>query len=144
MRCKPFTLGPASLILRISDPLHPRKWNKRKLIVKKSEKETADNRSEPRTIPDLYRSVEFSLSKKDPVFQFRVRDISPSGMGILVNEGSKALKYLEAGQVLLMKYNPENPGGSPEQMETEIKHITLVAEGRYRGHYLVGLRIKND
>ncbi len=112
--------------------------------MKKSEKETADNRSEPRTIPDLYRSVEFSLSKKDPVFQFRVRDISPSGMGILVNEGSKALKYLEAGQVLLMKYNPENPGGSPEQMETEIKHITLVAEGRYRGHYLVGLRIKND
>jgi len=112
--------------------------------VKKPEKETANNRSEPRTILDRYRSVEFSLSKKDPIFQFRVRDISPSGMGILVNEGSKALKYLKVGQVLLMKYNPENPGGSPEQMETEIRHITLVADGRYRGHYLVGLRIKND
>jgi hypothetical protein len=112
--------------------------------VKKSEKKTAEDRSEARTILDQYRSVEFSLSKKDPIFQFRVRDISPSGMGILVNEGSKALKYLKVGQVLLMKYNPENPGGSPEQMETEIRHITLVADGRYRGHYLVGLRIKND
>jgi hypothetical protein len=112
--------------------------------MKKSEKETADNRSEPRTIPDQYRSVEFFLSKKDPIFQFRVRDISPSGMGILVTEGSMALKYLKVGQVLLMKYNPENPHDSPEQKETEIRHITRVADGRYKGHYLVGLRIKND
>ena len=112
--------------------------------MKKPEKETANNRSEPRTIPDRYRSVEFSLRKKDPVFQFRVRDISPSGMGILVNEGSMALKYLKVGQVLLMKYNPENPDDSPEQLETEIRHITLVADGRYRGHYLVGLHTKNS
>lgn len=110
--------------------------------MKKPEKMTADNRSEPRTILDQYCSVEFSLSKKDPIFQFRVQDISPSGMGILVNEGSMALKYLKVGQVLLMKYNPENPDGSSEQMETEIRHITLVANGRYRGHYLVGLRVK--
>jgi hypothetical protein len=88
--------------------------------------------------------VEFSLSKKDPIFQFRVRDISPSGMGVLVNEGSMALKYLKIGQVLDMKYNPADPDGSPEQMETEIRHITLLADGRYRGHYLVGLRIKNN
>jgi hypothetical protein len=142
--CKPFTLGLASLTLCAADPLHSKKWNKRKLIMKKSEKERPDKRSEPRTILDQYRSVEFSLSKKDPIFQFRVQDISPSGMGILVNERSKALKYLKVGQVLLMKYNPENPDGSPEQMETEIRHITLVADGRYRGHYLVGLRIKND
>jgi len=119
-------------------------WNKRKLIVEKSEKEAENNRSEPRIILDRHRSVEFSLSKKDPIFQFRVRDISPSGMGILINEGSMALKYLKVGQVLLMKYNPENPDDSPEQMETEIKHITRVTDGRYRGHYLVGLRIKND
>jgi len=64
-------------------------------------------------------------------------------MGILVNEGSKTLKYLEVGQVLLMKYNPENPDGSPEQMKTEIRHITHIADGHYRGHYLVGLRIKS-
>ena len=110
--------------------------------MEKSEKMKTNNRSEPRTILDQYRSVEFSLSSEHPVFQFRVRDISPSGMGILVNEGSMALKYLKAGQVLLMKYNPENPDGSPEQMDTEIRHITLVADGRYKGHYLVGLRVE--
>ena len=112
--------------------------------MEKSEKEAENNRSEPRIILDRYRSVEFSLSKKDPIFQFRVRDTSPSGMGILITEGSMALKYLKVGQVLLMKYNPENPHDSPEQIKTEIRHITRVADGRYKGHYLVGLRIKND
>jgi len=112
--------------------------------MKKPEKKTAENRSEPRTILDQYSSVEFSLSKKDPIFQFRVRDISPSGSGVLVNEGSTALKCLKVGQVLDMKYNPEKPDGSPEQIETEIRHITRIADGPYRGHYLVGLRIKND
>ncbi len=110
--------------------------------MKVTEKKTGENRSEQRTILDQYRSVEFSLSKQDPIFQFRVRDVSPSGMGILVNEGSMALKYLKVGRMFDMKYNPENPKESPEQMETEIRHITRINNGRYRGHYLVGLAVK--
>jgi len=111
--------------------------------MKESEKKAAKNRSEPRTLPDQYTNVEFSISKQDPIFQFRVRNISPLGMGVLINEGSMALKYLKVGQVLNMKYNQGDPDGSPEQMETEIKHITLLDKGRYRGHYLVGLLIKS-
>ncbi len=109
--------------------------------MKESEKKAAKNRSEPRTFLDQYTSVEFSISKQDPIFQFRVRDISPSGMGVFVNEGSMALKYLKVGQVLDMKYNPADPAGSPVQMVTEIRHITLLDKGRYRGNYLVGLLI---
>jgi len=120
-----------------------RSHNERNLIMKKTEKKTEEHRSEPRTIPDQYRSVEFSLSKTDPIFQSRVQDVSPSGTGIVVNEGSIALKYLKVGQVIDMKYNPENPDDAPEQMKTEIKHITRIDDGRYRGHYLVGLSIKN-
>lgn len=106
------------------------------------EKKTAESRSEARKVLEQYCSVEFSISKQDPIFQFRVRDVSPSGMGILLNNGSKALKYLEVGQVLDMKYNPENPHGSPKEMKTQIRHITLLEEGPYRGQYLVGLLIK--
>jgi len=116
----------------------------RTLIMEKIEKKTAEERSEPRTILDQYRSVEFSLNKENPIFQFRVRDISPSGMGILVNEGSMALKYLEVWQVFPMTYNPESPDCASKQIETEIRHITRVTEGRYRGNYLVGLCVKND
>jgi PilZ domain len=111
--------------------------------MKKSEKTVEKKRSEPRTFLDQYRSVEFSLSKRDPIFQFRVRDISSSGMGFLINQGAMALKYLKVGQVLTMKYNPVDRDGSPVQMETEIRHITLLDKGRFRGNYLVGLLIKN-
>jgi len=116
--------------------------NRRNITMKKSEKGPAEARSEPRTILDRYRSVEFSISKADPIFQFRVRDISPSGMGILVGSGSRALEYLKVGQVCHMKFNPENQNNSPEELETEIRHITLIKEGRYKGQYLVGLLIK--
>jgi len=108
--------------------------------MKKVEKKTADSRSEPRAVVlDQYSSVEFSISKHDPVFQFRVRDISPSGMGILIKSGSKVLEYLKVGQVLDMKYNPEDSNSSSDEMKTEIRHITYLEDGRYRGQYLVGL-----
>ena len=112
--------------------------------MKKTGQTTAEVQFEQRIILEQYRSVEFSLTKKDPIFQFRVRDVSPSGMGILINEGSIALKLLKVGQVLDMKYNPETPGHLPENMETEIRHITHVKEGRYKGHSLVGLLIKTE
>ena len=107
--------------------------------MKESEKKTGKNRSEPRTLLDQYNSVEFSISKQDPIFQFRVRDVSASGMGILLSSESKALEYLKVGRVLQMKYNPEDPKDSPTDMKAEIRHITLLKEGRYRGQYLVGL-----
>jgi hypothetical protein len=109
----------------------------------KTEKKMAETRSEPRTVVlDQYSSVEFSISKRDPVFQFRVRDISPSGIGILIKSGSKVLDYLKVWQVLDMKYNPEDSNSSAEEMKTEIRHITYLEDGRYRGQYLVGLLIK--
>ncbi|OQY45037.1 MAG: hypothetical protein B6240_09445 [Desulfobacteraceae bacterium 4572_87] len=110
--------------------------------MKKVEKKTAESRSEPRNVQDQYNSVEFSISKQYPVFQFRIRDISPSGMGILLKSGSKALDYLKVGLVLDMKYNPKDSNGSSDKMKTEIRHITYLEDGRYRGQYLVGLLLK--
>ena len=112
--------------------------------MKMDEKKTGENRSEFRTVLDQFHSVEFSINKEDPIFQFRVRDISPSGMGILINSESKVLNYLKVGLVLQMKFNPENPGGLPETLKTQIRHITLLESGRCKGQYLVGLLIKPD
>ena len=112
-------------------------------MMKEAEQDIKEQRSEERTILNHYRSVEFSLKKADPVLQFRVRDVSPSGMGILVNDRSEALKHLKVGQVLNMTYNPEEPGDSPINMQTEIRHITPMEEGRFKGHTLVGLLVKS-
>lgn len=100
-----------------------------------------EKRSETRKIVEDYYSVEFAVGSELPVHQFRVRDMSPWGLGILVKEDSAALKRLEVGDVLKMKYNPAKPLGSAECLRTEIRHITRLDQGRFKGHYLVGLLI---
>jgi len=104
-------------------------------------KKGREKRSEPRRILDQYYSVEFSISSTLPVHQFKVRDVSPSGIGILLNESSAVLDHLEVGNVLEMKYNPSNSSDLPEYLKTEIKHITKIEQGQYKGHYLVGMLI---
>jgi len=100
-----------------------------------------EKRSEPRKILDQYYSVEFSISSTLPVHQFKVRDVSPSGIGILLNESSAVLNHLEVGNVLEMKYNPSNSSDLPEYLKTEIRHITKIEQGQFKGHYLVGMLI---
>ena len=98
--------------------------------MKNAQTKAVEARSEARTFLDAYRSVEFSISRQDPVLQFRIRDLSPSGMGILMNKASKALAYLRVGQLIDMTYNPENGKGTPENMKTEIRHITYLEAAR--------------
>ena len=100
-----------------------------------------EKRSEPRKILDQYFSVEFSVRSMLPVYQFRVRYVSPTGSGILVNESSAVLDHLEVGNVLEMKYNPKNLSDLPEYLRTEISHITKLDQSQYKGHYLIGMLI---
>ena len=46
----------------------------------------AGNKEDPRTILENYYSVQFSLSKMDPAYLFKLRDISSNGMCILVKK----------------------------------------------------------
>lgn len=99
-----------------------------------------EERREPRSPASQYSSVEFSASKVSPVHQFKLRDISASGMGILVKEDSAVLTDLKVGDTLDMKYYPLDLS-EPEHMNTEIRHITKAEEERFKGHYFVGLLI---
>jgi len=100
-----------------------------------------EKRAHSRINIDDYYSVEFAVSRELPVHQFRVRDMSPWGHGILVKEDSAVLKHLVVGDVLEMKYNPAKPLGPSKYLKTEIRHITRLDQGRYKGHYHVGLLI---
>ena len=102
---------------------------------------SSDKRSEARSRAGKYSSVEFSTNKEALTYQFKIRDIASSGIGILVNEGSAVLKSLKVGDVLNMKYYPLNLADQPEYIDTEIKHITKDEKGRFKGHYLVGLLV---
>jgi len=104
-------------------------------------KKGREKRSEHRKILDQYFSVEFSISKMLPIYQFKIRDASPSGIGILVNESYVVLEHLKINDVLDMKYNPRDSSDLPEYLKTEIRHITKIEEGKYKGHFLVGMLI---
>lgn len=100
-----------------------------------------ERRSEGRETLQDYYSVEFSVARHLPVHQFRVRNLSPWGMGILIKGDSAALERLKVGEVLEMTYHYARPSIPSEHLRTEIRHITRLNEGPFKGHYLVGLRI---
>jgi len=102
---------------------------------------SVDRRAEDRSIVDKYSSVEFSVSNIAFIFQFKIWETSSSGMSILVKEDSSILDHLKVGDVLDMKYYPENLSQDPIIIKTEIKHITKDVIERIRGHFLIGLSV---
>jgi hypothetical protein len=62
-------------------------------------------------------------------------------MCILVKEESNILKILRVGNTMPMRYRPVDGACPSESFETAITTITKNREGRFRGHYLVGLEI---
>ena len=78
-----------------------------------------------------------------PVYQVKIADISPTGAGIVVKEDSSLLGLLTVGRVLDVQFHsgePENQLGAVKQFKAEVKHISEVREGRYKGHRLVGIQ----
>jgi hypothetical protein len=100
-----------------------------------------ERRREPRGLAEKYVSVEFCLGPLDPVFLFRIRDESASGLGILVKEGSEALKHLRVGNVLNIICRGPRTFESLAHMKARVMHITKNDDGQFKGHYLVGLAI---
>ena len=102
---------------------------------------SVEKRSEPRTEPEKYHSVEFQIADLDLLYQFKLWNMSSKGMCLLVRDDSDVLKYLEVGNVLDMKFYTTDFTLPPENLKIQIKHITKDDQGRFKGHYLVGLLV---
>ena len=100
-----------------------------------------DRRPESRTILDRYYSVEFRLQETGNVYQFKLRDMSSKGLGILVNKDSAVLKHLKVKDTVDMKYIPPELTGSSESLKTKIAHITQKDDESFKGNFLIGLLI---
>lgn len=103
--------------------------------------ESVEKRSESRTELEKYHSVEFKLADPGACYQFKIWNMSSKGMCLLVREDSDVVKCLNVGDTLDMKYYTSDASSPPESLKTQIKHITKEDEGRFQGHYLVGLFI---
>jgi hypothetical protein len=100
-----------------------------------------ERRSETRTVDERYYSVQFTAEGLTSYYQFKLWNISASGICILVKEDSEVLKHLKVNDTLKMTYYLTNSRGAQENLNTRIKHITKNESGRFQGHYMIGLSI---
>jgi hypothetical protein len=106
-----------------------------------SNKAIPERRSEARATDSRYYSVQFTTEGLDSFYQFKLWNISPKGVCILVKENSEVLHHLVVDDVIEMTYYLTDSPGAFEKLKTQIKHITRNEDGRFKGHVLVGLAI---
>ena len=99
----------------------------------------AESKALSRYILDNYYSVQFSLNDMDPIYLFKLRDISLNGPCILVKEDSSVFKQLEVGDILHMEFNPPELTVPNKLLKTQI--ISKNSHDLFTGHSLVGLSI---
>ena len=90
---------------------------------------------------DEYYSVEFSIHGHHLPYQFKIWNMAPQSMYVLVNANSKILEVLKVGDVVKPKYYTTDSLCPTKHLETEIKYITKEDHGRFKGHFLIGLAI---
>jgi hypothetical protein len=76
-----------------------------------------------------------------PIYQFRVKDVTSDGAGILIKEDSKFLNMIEVGQIVDTDFISPKGTDPTGNYRAEIRHITKPNKGIHKGHYLVGLSI---
>lgn len=103
--------------------------------------DSPDRRSEERSLAERYYSVQFTTNSLPSFYQFKLWNISSKGLCILVKEGSEVLNHLVVGDTIEMTYYLADGKGGQENFQTQIKHITKSEDGRFQGHFLVGLSI---
>jgi hypothetical protein len=100
-----------------------------------------ERRSEPRKRPGQYHSAEFFFEGLDVTYQFRIWNTASSSMCVLVKENSEVLPLLRVGDTVKVKYYGPDSFYPSEGLSTVIRHVTKNEQGRFKGHYLVGLEI---
>ena len=104
------------------------------------DKMSEEKRTEPRRTQLRNYRVEIKLIG-EPIYQFRVTDVSSKGAGILIKEDSNFLSMIEVGKTVDVDFiSPKGtaPSGS---YKAEIKHITKSGKGKNGGQCLVGISI---
>ena len=99
-----------------------------------------EKRSEKRALPTGFHGAEIKLIGI-PLYQFKLKDLSKNGASLLVKEDSAMINNLEVRQTLKIKFHSDTHTNLNGYFESEIKHITKIDKGRYKGHYLIGVQL---
>ena len=93
---------------------------------------------------DQYSSVEISNKTIKFSYHFKLWKIASTSMCILVKEDSQILSKLKEGDTFNMKYYASDPLCPVEYRDTAIQNITKDDNGKFKGHYLVYLKIQDN
>jgi hypothetical protein len=104
--------------------------------MEKTEERRSENRQDAK---DCYRA-EVKLVGV-PIYELRLKDLSSKGACILLQDNSSLLDHLQIGQSLTVKYFFEDRLKPSEMFQAEVKHITEIEEGRFKGYCSAGLSI---
>ena len=98
-----------------------------------------EKRRERRPIALSHHMAEFKFPDA-PTYQLKLQDVSPSGAGVIVRRDSRFLSMVSTGQELNLRLiSPSNSGIITGDYKAKVEHITELREGRYAGHFVVGL-----
>ena len=90
---------------------------------------------------DHFHSVEFSINGIKLLYQSRIWNSTTTSMFALVKEDSVILDKLHIGEVMSMKFYTTDTVCRTRNFDTKIEYITKDRNGRFKGHFLVGLEI---
>ena len=102
---------------------------------------SAEKRITPRYPALSEHMVVFSFPGA-PLYQLKAKEISETGIGVIVKPDSKFLNLIEIGQEMNVELlTPQESRHIQGFYSPRIAHITTLEEGRFKGHKLVGLEL---
>jgi hypothetical protein len=102
---------------------------------------SAEKRTNPR-YPALSEHMVVFAFPSAPLYQLKVKDISETGIGVIVKPESKFLDLIEIGQEMQLELlAPQESQHMQGFYEARIAHITALEEGKFKGHKLIGLEL---
>ena len=99
--------------------------------------------SRQKNIEQFY-SAEILLNELNMLYQFKIWNNPANSMFFIIKENSAIRSCLNVGDILKMKYYSTDAHCPTENLNTKIKSITMENDGRFKGHYIVGLEITHD
>jgi len=99
-----------------------------------------ERRADPRRTTLRNYRVEIKLIG-EPIYQFRVTNVSLKGAGLFVKEDSDFLKLISIDQVVEADFISPDGTDPNGKYKAEIRHVTEPNNGKHEGHCLVGLSI---
>jgi hypothetical protein len=92
----------------------------------------------------LFHSVELSIDGLEFSYHFKIWDINSNAMNIIIKEDSAIISRLKPGNRFNSKYYSDNGSYPMVELDTKISHITKAVDGKFKGHYIVGLIIDKN